>query len=252
MKKTIFICLLFLSFFACKKKDDPDPGPSGTPIANVTPSDSTNYQALFSCLNVYSKISGTYTPIGKQTAAYYSSQLITNEIYTASNLQDMGIVSLDSILFKSKSAITNHYYNDTTGTQFTLPYKWIVSGTPAIASFSFSNSNTPPTFTASANIPDSIKISSGFSINIKGTTDCSLIRVFILGGNGSTSFPNKLIAGTDSLINFSATDLQGVNATNTGYISIQFNRDHYRSIAGKRINFRTGLQYINTAFKIKP
>lgn len=251
MKKTLLIALVFLCVFACKKKET-DPDPSGTEVPNVVPSDSSSYQALFSCLNVYSKSSGSFTPTGKLTAAYYSSQLITNEIYTAANLQDMGIVSLDSVLFKNKSAITNFYYNDTTGTQFTLPYLWIVSGTSAISSFSFSNNNPPPTFTASANIPDSIKLSTGFSFKIKGTTGCSIIKVFILGGSGSTAFPNKLIAGTDSMITFSAAELQGLNTTNTGYLSLQFNKDHYRTIDGKRINFRTGLQYVNTAFKIKP
>lgn len=251
MKKTIFIALLFVSMFACKKKET-DPDPSGTEVPNVVPSDSSSYQALFSCLNLYSKLSGSYTPTGKQTAAYYSSQLITNEIYTAANLQDMGIVSLDSVLFKNTSTITNFYYNDTTGTQFTLPYLWIVSGAGSIATFSFSNNNPPPTFTASANIPDSINLSTGFSFKIKGTSGCSLIKVFIFGGSGSTAFPNKLIAGTDSMITFSASELQGLNTTNAGYISIQFNKDHYRTIDGKRINFRTGLQYVNSAFKIKP
>jgi len=252
MKKHFFIYLLFLTLFSCKKKETLDADPSGTPINNVAPNDSSSYQALFSCLNVYAKNSGSYTATGNLTSAYYSSQLITNEIYAASNLQDLGTVSLNSVVFKNKSVVTNFYYNDSTNTTFILPHNWNISGTSAIATFSYSNVNSPPTFTASANIPDSIKISTGFSINIKGTSNCNLIRVFILGGSGSTAYPSKLIAGTDTVITFTANELQGLSITNTGYLSVQLYKDHYRSIAGKRINFRTGLQYYNTAFKIKP
>lgn len=251
MKKALFIPLLFVIVFSCKKKEEPDADPSGTPITNVNPSDSTSYQALFSCVNSYSKLSGTYTTVGRLTSAYYSSQLITNELYSASNLQDMGTVSLNGVIFKNKSIVTNFYYNDTSATSFLMPHEWNIGGTTAISTFSYSNTHTPPIFTKSANIPDSISTSAGFTVNISGTGDCSLIKVFILGGNGSTTFPNKLIAGTDTLISFTASELQGINPTNTGYLSIQFCKDHYRTISGKRINFRTGLQYFNSAFKIK-
>ena len=251
-KNLLYLPFVILLLFSCKKKETVDTDPSGTPINNVVPNDSSNYNALFSCLNLYSKNSGSFTPNGNQTSAYYSSQLITNEAYSASNLQDMGTVTLINVVFKNKSIITNYYYNDSTFTHFSLPHTWSVSGTSAISTFSYSNINTPPTFTANANIPDSIKISSGFTIPIKGITDCSLIRVFINGGNGSTVYPNKLLSGTDTLITFTANELQGLVPTNTGYLSVQLFRDHYRTIGGKRINFRTGLNYSNVFFKIKP
>jgi len=253
MQKTsiIFLSVFIIVFFSCKKKEVADADPSGTPINNVAPNDSSNYTALFSCLNVFAKNSGSFTASGKLTSAYYSSQLIYNESYTASNLQNMGSVSLNGVVFKNKNAITNYYYNDSTATQFTLPNTWSVTGTSSINTFSFSNTNSLPTYTASANLPDSIKISTGFSFFIKGTTNCNLIRVFVQGGTGSTSYPSKLISGTDSIISFSANELQGLNPTNTGYISIQLYKDNYRLIAGKRINFRTGLQYYNAFLKIK-
>lgn len=252
MKNILLILFLALSIISCKKKEEPDDDPSGTPITNVTPSDSSSYQALFSCLNSYSKLSGTYTATGRLTSAYYSSQLITNELYSAANLLEMGSVNLNGIVFKNKSIVTNFYYNDTTATQFLMPHTWTIGGSSAVNSFSYSNTHTPPIFTKSANIPDSISTSTGFTVNISGTGDCSLIKVFLLGGSGSTSFPNKLISGTDTLITFSASELQGLTPTNAGYLSIQFCKDHYRTIGGKRINFRSGLQYFNTAFKIKP
>ena len=252
MKKTLFIALLFSGLFACKKQDDPDPGPSGTPISNVTPSDSSNYRALFSCLNLYIKNAGIYTASGKLASAYYSSQPIINEAYYSQNLQDMGTVMLDSVIFKNKSSVTNFYYNDTTGTPFTTPHNWIIGGNSSIATFSYSNGNPPPIFTSIGSIPDSIRTGTGFTVNINGTANCDLIRVFILGGTGSTAFPNKLISGTDSVIAFSAADLQGVATTTAGYMSVQLYKDHYRTIGGKRVNFRTGLEYNNFHLKIKP
>ena len=254
MQKTslLFLSLFIFVFFSCKKKEVADADPSGTPINNITPNDSSNYMALFSCLDVYSKNSGSFVPNGKLTSAYYSSQSIYNESYLAANLQNMGVVSLNGVGFRNKTAITNNYYNDTTATAFTIPHTWSVTGTSAISTFSFSNSNTPPTYTASANIPDSISVNSGFSISLKGTSNCNLIRVFIQGGIGSTSYPSKLFSGTDTTISFTSSDLQGLTPTTTGYISFQLYRDNYRLIAGKRINFRTGLQYNNTALKIKP
>jgi hypothetical protein len=251
-KNLVYYSLIALLFFSCKKKDTVDDSPSGTPIANVLPSDSSSYDALFSCLDLYSKISGSYTPNGNQTSAYYSSQIIIKEVYAASNLQNMGPVILNTVGFKNKSIVTNYYYSDSTLTHFSLPHAWNIGGTSAIATFSYVNTNSPPTFTASANIPDSITISSGFSIPIKGTTDCSLIRVFINGGVGSTVYPNKLFSGTDTIISFTSSELQGLTPTNTGYLSVQLFRDHYRSIAGKRVNFRSGLNYSNIFFKIKP
>jgi hypothetical protein len=252
MKTFFLILFLALSIISCKKQDEPDADPSGTPINNITPSDTNNYQALFSCMNTYTKLTGTYTAVGRLTSAYYSSQLITNELYSAANLQNMGTVSLNGVVFKNKSSVTNFYYNDTTATPFLFPHDWNIGGTSSIATFSYSNIHTPPVFTKSANIPDSIATSTGFTINVSGTGDCSLIKVFMIGGAGSTTFPNKLFSGTDTLITFTASELQGVVPTGAGYLSVQFLKDHYRTIGGKRINFRTGLNYFNTAFKIKP
>lgn len=254
MNKTslIYLSLLVFVFISCKKKETADADPSGTAVTNVTPSDSSSYDALFSCLNLYSKNSGSFTPNGNQTSAYYSNQLIVKEVYFASNLQNMGPVILNNVVFKNKSIVTNYYYNDSTFTQFSLPHVWTIGGTSAITTFSYSNNNTPPIFTASTNIPDSISISSGFTIPINGTSNCDLIRVFINGGIGSTIYPNKLYSGTDTLITFSSTELQGIVPTNSGYLSVQLFKDHYRTIAGKRINFRTGLNYSNVFFKIKP
>jgi len=252
MKNLFCIVLFAMIIVSCKKKDEPDDDPSGTPINNITPSDTNYYQALFSSLNTYGKFGNNFTPIGNVTSAYYSSQFIINELYSAANLQDMGTVNLNGVTLKTKSIITNHYYNDTTGSTYTFPHNWNIGGTGSIATFSYSNIHTPPVFTKSANIPDSINISNGFSFNISGTGDCTLIKVFVLGGSGSTAFPNKLFSGTDTVITFSASELQGIVPTNTGYFSVQLLKDHYRTIGGKRVNFRTGLQYFNTAFKIKP
>ncbi len=252
MKLHFHIFLLFLIVVSCKKKEEPDADPSGTPITNVNPSDSSSYQALFSCLNTYSKLSGTYTAVGRLTSAYYSSQLITNEVYSSANLQDMGSVNLNGVNFKNKSIVSNFYYNDTTATQFLMPHMWTIGGSGAVNSFSYSNTHTPPIFNKAANIPDSISTATGFTVDVKGTGDCSLIKVVLLGGTGSAVYPNKLFSGTDTLITFTASELQGLVPTNAGYLSIQFCKDHYRTIGGKRINFRSGLQYYNSAFKIKP
>ncbi len=252
MKKALFIPLFFTLLWSCKKTEDVDPGPSGTPISNVTPSDSSNYQALFSCSNVFVKNAGVYSPAGKSAIAYYSSQPVINEAYYSQNLQYMGNVMLDSVTFKEKSIVTNYYYNDTTGTPFSLPYNWNVSGYLSIATFSYSNGNPPPIFTATANIPDSISASAGFTVSVNGTSNCDLIRVFITGGTASTVFPNKLFSGNDTTIHFSPADLLGLTSTTNGYLSVQLYKDHYRTIGGKRINFRSGVQYNNYHLKIKP
>ncbi|MDO8998844.1 MAG: hypothetical protein Q7W45_03690 [Bacteroidota bacterium] len=252
MKKIFIFLFILISIFSCKKQDAVDNSPTGTPITNIVPNDSSSYQALFSCLTSYFKNAGIFYPGNKITSAYYSNQLITNEIYSAANLQDMGTVSLNNVIFKNKSIVTNFYYNDTSATQFTSPHNWEISGTPSISTFSWSNANALPTFTASSNIPDSVTLSSGFTIPIKGTTNCNLIRVFIQGGVGSSVYPSKLFSGTDTILSFSASEIQGLTTTNTGYISVQLFKDHYRTIGGKRINFRTGLQYSNSFLKIKP
>lgn len=97
--RLIYLSLLVFLFVTCKKKETADTDPSGTAITNVVPSDSSSYDALFSCLNLYSKNSGSYTPNGNQTSAYYSNQLIVKEVYFASNLQNMGPVILNNVVF---------------------------------------------------------------------------------------------------------------------------------------------------------
>lgn len=241
--------ILLLTF--CKKKT-PDPVNEPTPAAQVPTGDSSSYDALFASMKSYSKLSGIYSAASGLSFAYYSNQLIVKETYSAGSLQNIGTVSLNGTILKSKSLVGEFYYNDTTYTNFALPHRWKILGSAAIDSFSFSNPNPYPTFDAALLLPDSMNLGSGLKFTMKKISNCSLIKVSLFGGQGSAVAPNKLIAGSDSVLSFSADELAGLKPTTTAYLTVQLFNDNYRNINGKRVNFRTGLSYTNAYFKIKP
>jgi hypothetical protein len=246
MSKYIAILLLLTLFLACKKTEDT---PSNEPIPeSETPVSSTsNYDALFSCIQTYSKISGSYALSGMQTVGYYSSKLINNETYYSSDLKNIGTVSLNSVILKNKNSFNNFYYNDTSGTNFAAPYFWKILGSADVDSFSYSNSNTPPNFPLSANIPDSLQLNLGLNIRLKGLSNCDLIRVYISDNHASI---NKLVAGNDTIVYLNPIEMETLTPTHSGLISLQFYKNNYRKINNKKINFRTGISFSNGAFKI--
>lgn len=250
MKHLYFIFLLSLIFVSCKKDPVPDNIPA--PVSQVPVGALSNYDALFSCVKLNAKVNGSFVPTGNLVAGYFSSALINNEVYSAADLQNIGGVVLNGIVLKTKTGFAAYYYNDTTSTAFIAPYNWQILGSSVVDSFSYSNSNPPPDFPLAASIPDSLYVASGLTIHLKGTTGCDLIRVILTGGNNSTQSTLKLTAGSDSLISFSPADLQNMSATRSAYLSIQFYKDNYRLIKGKKVNFRTGTAYSNAAFIIKP
>ncbi len=250
MKKTILLSLLVFFIQGCKKAEPP---PVNEPIVEpqVPVGSLSTYDAVFSSLQSYLNTGGTYTLMSAQSFAIYSSQLINNEAFSSNNLNNIGTLSLNGVIFKSKNNVTNFYYNDTTNTPFSLPHKWKILGSTEVDSFSYANPNPFPVFNGVAFLPDSFSLKIGLQFTLKKITGCDLIKVSLLGGSGSTIFPNKLIAGTDSLINFTSEELEGLKPSNTAYFSVQFFKDNYRNINGKKVNFRTGLSYANHNFKMK-
>ena len=247
MKNKVIILLLLVACVCCKKKEDEFTN-EPVPEAEIPVGPTSGYDALFSNIKTYSKNSGVYTLSGDQNTGYYSGKTIGNEIYNAADLQNIGGVVLNNIVLKTRSTFADHYYNDTTHSAFTAPYSWKILGSSVVDSFSFANPNPLPEFPLAAQIADSVNISSGLTIRLKGVTGCDLIRVLLMAGGQSI---NKLTAGTDSLIMLSPADMASLSATNTGYLSVQLYKDNYRKINGKKVNFRTGVAYANAAFKVK-
>lgn len=247
MKKKVFIVLLCIACVSCKKKED-ELTNEPVPEAEIPVGPTSGYDALFSNIKTYSKTGGAYVLSGEQNTGYYSGKTIGNEIYNAADLQNIGGVVLNNIVLKTKSTFADHYYNDTTHSAFTPPYNWQVLGSSVVDSFSFANPNPLPEFPLAVRIPDSVNISAGLTIRLKGTSGCDLIRVLLMAAGQSI---NKLTAGTDTLIMISPADMASLGTTNTGYLSVQLYKDNYRKINGKKVNFRTGVAYANTAFKVK-
>lgn len=248
MTKYHLIFLTFLLLISCKKKED---APSNEPIPeSETPvSSNSSYDALFSSIQSYTKTSSTYAFSGTKAFGYYSSKLINNDTYYSGDLRNIGTVSLNDIILKNKSNLSSYYYNDTTFTNFSPPYFWKILGSTEVDSFSYSNPNPPPTISISSTFIDSIQTSIGATFQLKNISNCDLIRIYMNDGN--TNSINKFYAGTDSLIYLSPSDLQNLDATANGNFVIYFYKNIYRSINSKKVNFRSGISYSNSSFKIR-
>lgn len=242
--------LLIFLLGSCQKKT-PAPTNEEVPATTLPAGTITSYDALFACYKVRSRNGGAYGPSSNNSYGYYSSETIQNEAYSSSKLLNVGQVSLNGIGFKNGNAFVKNYYNDSTAGGFVLPHNWRIGGGSGLDSFYFSVTTTAPEFEGQFALPDSMSISQGLNFTVKKLSKADFTYVFINGGSGSTTFPSRLVASNDSIIYFSPEQLNGLTISNNAYFNIQFYKDTYRQINGKKVNFREGLSFVNYSFKIK-
>lgn len=251
MKKNwiLFICVLF---FACKKDEETPITNEPVPEDQIPPASTSAYDALFSYSKNFTFNGTSYTNTGSLAYGIYSSKTIYNELYQVTNLQNIGTVRLNNITLKNKNTFATNYYNDTSFTNHSSPLNWIVSGSNSIDSFSYINPNPLPQFNGSKYLPDSLSLKTGLQFVVRYLSNADLIKISLISSSGSAQNPIMLLAATDTVIYIPPKELEGFQVNNTSQLSVQFFKENYRLINGKKINFRTALGYTTYQFKVRP
>lgn len=244
MKKSIiYLFLICTLIYSCKKKDN-TPEPSPSPSGNTSGPTADGFSALFSTQLIYS-IFGTSTT----TLSYANNMAIaansdfTNFNFSTGLLLNMGTVNVNSVQFKNMSG---YYLDSTYNFVAGPPYIWQCSGN-AIPAFTYTNSNSYPSYSNYTLWPDTISKSAGLSLPLSGITNATEARIF-LSVTGATSPANTatIILSTASGYSFNPSALSSLSTATTAAIQIDFYRNNIQTINGKKMNFRNVGTYIKT------
>ncbi len=233
MKKLSFVlaALLVLVIFSCKKKEK-DPAPTPTP---------TNaYDGLLFAQSISLVSSGTIISTSGNsnaifpTGGFYNSSTITDGFMgTALNV---GTVSLNSVSLKPDNTASGIIYIDTTGIVFNNPLSWSVSGGNGIPAFTYTYTETKPTYSGWNTIQDTIKLTQNTVINLTGISGADDILIYVMSGTGMAS---KVVSGTATNVSFSISELSSLSASTSASIWIQCSKYSIVSLAGKNFKFKT-------------
>lgn len=236
----IFI-LIVTTLSSCKKKENtPQATNNGTPNTNT----SGNYGVFLSRKQVSYSL-GNISNLGGFSTAYVSNTALVNNNPVVGSLLDMGNVSLNGISFKKNGFSVSGYYNDTTQNTFNTPLNWVISGSGAVQSFSYSNNSSYPNYTGYADIVDTYTILGGITIPLNNYTGSDEIETyFVTSTTPSTNTTIKKISGSPTSLSFTAAELSTIGVANNVVLVINFYKNNTQTINGKTYNFRTSYGFL--------
>jgi hypothetical protein len=248
MKKTIMkIILCFVTItvvFSCKKKE--------TAPTPATTNSASGYYGVLSTIHFNVLQGGVLTNYQYQglTNVSFSSQPMINNGVVNNSSVDAGNVSINSVLLKKMNATSLLYYNDTTNTLHTTPNLWIVSGSSSIPAFTFTNTNSYPTYSGYSSLKDTIKLGQSNSINLFGINGANQIEVYLSDYPQSHISTLKYVSGTNTSITFSPSEMNALTATTSGFLTVICYKDTIQSFGGKDYKFQMAyqLQKMNMVF----
>lgn len=250
MKKLTIILISLISIISCKKKDSSPAdsssnNTSGTPVA-------TGVQGLFTTEKFQTISNGTISPTSSNSSyAYVSNYNLIQSGYITGSLVDIGTVSLNGVSFKKNYWSSDNSYKDTTvAASYNPPLDWIISGSSAIPSFSFSSNNPYPSYNGYNTILDSFDISSNISIPLSGVTDADEIQYYFVRTSPSYTNTNiQTISASSTSLTFNTNDLATIGNSSNVYLAVSLYKNNVQIINGKKYNFRIGQTYFKYYLK---
>jgi hypothetical protein len=248
--KIILAAILFsitIVFDSCKKKNEAEPDP----INNPAVPQSSNYAVFLSRKQAI--ITNTLiSSLNNFSTAFASSAALINNSPTVGSLIDMGSVNLNGTVFQKNAYSVANMYGDSTSLTYNTPHNWLISGTTAVPSFSFSNTNTYPTYTGYSSIADSFIVSGNISIPLTNYSGCDEVETyFVTSTNPATNTSIQSISGSPTSLNFTSSDLSIIGVNSNVSLVINFYKNNVQTINGKSYNFRTGYSVIKSNIKFK-
>jgi hypothetical protein len=234
--KKIFIIVLIVFFFSCKKEESIPPIPS-TPPADGSVSNATSYSGILQLYQVFG-----VTDADTLAWAGFLTPHVSFSQTPVSYSQNANVATVDSIFFNSVKMTYDgsYYYEDNTFTTYNFPYVWQVYGSAIIPSFTFTNTNPLPTYTGCAALPDTAKPGKVLSFNLTGISNYTKIVCFLSDGVGGSVF--KEYSNTNAVIPVTFSESETANLTSgSTIIGVWIIKDNARYFGGKSFNFTTEL-----------
>lgn len=231
---------------SCKKKDT-----APEPVSNLPTVQSGNY-GVFTSRKQAIVTNTLISSLSNFSTAFVSSNALIGNNPTVGSLLDLGSVNLNGVTFQKNAYGASNMYGDSTSSTFNTPHDWIVSGSTAVASFSFTNSNSYPVYTGYNTIADSFIISSNLSIPLTNYSGSDEIETyFVTSTNPATSTNIQNISGSPTTINFTTSDLNIIGVSSNVTLVINFYKNNIQTINGKNYNFRSSYSLMKSNIKFK-
>jgi hypothetical protein len=228
----LILYVLILSTASCKKKVEVPPTTNNTATNNPN----SHHALLRVSQSMY--VTSAFTFTGGGASAVFSSNAMIGSGTVGGQL-DAGQVMLNSTILK-KDGPSNPFYYDSTGTSYTPPVDWFVSGSSTVPSFSQSVSGAYPVFTGTAGIQSSITLSQGATIALSGITGADEIEVILFSSNLPVT---KTLSGSSTSVNFTASELSSVGTGTAGMIMVTASKSSIVAVGGKNFKFQLCQQF---------
>lgn len=248
--KLLLLSIIFLGSYSCKKKDTtpaPTNNSSNTPVADGSPSNATQFNGIFTTGTYSSIASGTLPAYVVNSArVYFSSQPVSYVTYPTAVQVGKVYLNGDTLGYSSSY---KEYIN-------VLPVNlasetWSVNGANGIGTFTINVNPTTPSIGSAVNFPDSVSISSGFSLVVNNVSNTTKAQVVLYDGTSSANNTvSKTISNGNNSVSFSAAELSNLAITNNASLLVILNNNKAFVFSSKDYQFNREIQ-ISKTIKIK-
>ncbi|MBS1612369.1 MAG: hypothetical protein JST49_06065 [Bacteroidetes bacterium] len=198
----------------CKKDEDNTPQ---QPSA-VSPTQTFNYSDAWGLLAGVKTVTSQSTPIGPIDIELGTAVAAFNVSAGSSEYQDAGTVSCNT---KGLTKQTGNSYvfqpsqADVTGIEFNNGSSWNVSGSTNVPAFTASFNQFPSTPTL--NSTNDVTLADGYTVSFTSVSGADSVLVILATNN---SYAEKRLAGWQNSATFTASDLNGLSASQYGMIQV--------------------------------
>ncbi len=252
IKLAILLLVVGLIIISCKKEDK-QPAPTTT---NTTGGSGSNYYPASSA----TVFSGIFT-----TGNYVGSTIVGSTTYTfdANDARAYFSNSPQQYINTTTAVTVNKVYLNGDSLSYNSSYKyytsinsvslvsetWSVSGANGIGTFSITNNFITPSATGYLALPDSISLSSGFTVTINNVSNASSASIFL--SDGGTGFYTANLQSGNNTLTITPANLSGVSTTTNGNLALLLSSKKAYTISSKDYQFNREFQF-NKSVKIKP
>lgn len=252
-KITVLVTIMILVLVSCKKEEkqpannNTNTGGGGGGGTYLVPSNATAFSGIFTTGNyVGSTIVGTttYTFNSIMARAYFSSS-------PQSYINSGTAVTVNKVYLNGDSlsySTSSQYYNSS-GTVNIASETWSVNGANGIGTFSMTHNITTPSASGYLNFPDSISISTGFSVSINNVANAKVANLLLSDGVGG--FHVKTLQTGNNSVTVTPSNLSSLSTSTVGYIALLLSNSKAYVFSNKDYEFNREYQYTKS-IKIKP
>lgn len=222
MKKrnTLFLLAAFaisvmISSCAKDKVEEAVPTQEPTPTANTNFSFSDGHGVLAAVKSVsYTTVAGYTVPVETNTAVAVFSANPGTTAYA-----DAGAVQLNGKEL-TKQSNNSYVYQNFTNPLMLSQVSWTVAGTSAVPSINYTHNKPMPSYSGYDALPTAITRNNGLTVGLGNAVSGADSVYVIVTGNSEGQYLLKRFGGAATQAVFSASELSGLTAGNTGLLQV--------------------------------